>query len=196
MGLLKLLLTVGLWSGSGSVQGAVMLQLADPANHSQTSITVDALSSFELDVWVQGITAPAVHSFNLTIAPLPSGFILNGYTDTLPAGWMSFPNLENQRYGGYNWSGTNITGSATLVRLQFTAGSTSGRIDFADSGPFQNLLDSGDASIVFQTSGVLVNVVPEPASLPLVLCALMIGAIHCRRTAMRQRLLIVPILSR
>lgn len=170
---LWLLCALGL--GNHRSHSAVALELSNSVNSGSGAITVVAFETFSVEVWVRGLTSSALHSFNLTLAPLPEGFMLNGYTDLLPSGWLSFPNVSNRQYGGYNWSTTDITGDAALVRLQLTAGASSGTIDFGSPGVFQNLLDGNDQAIAYVSSGLLVKVVPEPRLMSLLVGGLFLA---------------------
>lgn len=163
--------------GCGRARSAVILQFVNPSDLSTGPITVQANSTFSLGVYVQGLTSPSLDSFNIGLV-LPSGFTLDSFTDTIPSGWFSFPNVPNQTYGGSNWSGLDITGNAMLVQLNLTAGSNSGTVDFINQGAFQNLLDSSSNNISFSQSGIFINVisVPEPGVGVLLLVATISGA--------------------
>lgn len=180
---LILWLVCALGIGTHRAQSAVTLELVSSVSPNRGPISVSAFEAFSVDVWVKGLASSALHSFNLTLAQLPDGLILNGYTDLLPVGWLTFPNASNHRYGGYNWSAADLTGDAALVRLQLTAGASSGTIDFGSPGVFQNLLDGSDQPIAYVSSGLLVNVVPEPQLMSLLMgSVLLVCAAKLRRS--------------
>lgn len=144
------------------------LQILNPATLGST-LSFTAGQSFNAEIFVSALPTP-LDSFNLTFASLPSGLTLNGFTDTVPSGWLPFSSVAGLQYGGVNFSGSDITPSGELVLASFTSSSSmpseNVSLTFAPMGSLQNLNDSGGNTIAYtpQALNLVVTASPEPSS--------------------------------
>lgn len=172
----------------GTSRAAVTLSLLNNAT-GLSSLSITPGQSFSLNGVVAGLTSPALDSFDFELASLPTGVTLGSFTNTLPSGWIDFENVAEKKYGGANFSGSSVTGSANLMRANFT---TSGSlapgvyiIDFVSTNPASQILrDSSAAAIPYTDNSfsLTVTAVPEPSTVGVsILLAAVVGLAWYRR---------------
>jgi hypothetical protein len=186
----KQLVTIGICvlitMGSGYAQTLSLLNQGTGLS----SLIITPGQSFSLDAQVSGITSPAVDAFDLKIASLPAGVSISNFNGTSPfspSGWVGGPAGANG-YDGGNFTGSDITGTAELVEINFTTlvSTTPGNytINFiaAQSGS-QDLLSASAGNISYIDNAFTLDVVPEPGTASLLLT----GVLGCLLLSPRMR---------
>jgi len=186
-----LLAGICLLAALGTSRAVVTLSLLDNAT-GLDSLSINPGDSFSLNVVVAGLIAPGLGHFEILFDTLPTGFSEITFTETL-IGWSTgpildplppnLPELPNQ-WGGVG--GSDITGTATLVRANFaTSGSLAPAnytIDFIPQiSQYQVLQESSGTNIPYNDNSFSLTVVPEPSTA--VVAIMLVGVIgsYCYR---------------
>lgn len=167
---------ISLLAALGTGQAQVLLRLLD-AGTGLSSLTITPGQSFSLNVQVSGLSSPALDNFDLQLAVLPMGTTISSFTDTVPTGWISLSDAPTRKYGAGNISGTDLTGTSTLVQINLTTIGTmatgSYTVSFvAQNSASQDLRGSSNQSIPYIPSSFTLTVVPEPTTGVLMLIGL------------------------
>jgi hypothetical protein len=176
---IPVLLVVALCALTPSLHSQTTLSILNGAS---SSLSITAGQSFSLGVYVSNLSA-SLDGFDLEFGSLPANVTLQSYTDTVPAGWLTFGNsIATLQYGGSNFAGADIAGGGEILQANFTTTSllAPGHYTIAfvpEDGVFQELHDASLANIPYTESDFTLNVtssqaIPEPSTWALLFAGL------------------------